>query len=328
MKNIKKKKLRKRKNKFSKIVKLLSLTICVLSLITIVEIDKRTKEFESNRYVTYFQDLEISAGASDAILNTNVDDATIENSDGNITMNPNDDLDNGEIETEEVVVPEVETITEEIYGETNYRLNYRVEPNTNSDIIMTLPKGAKLRLLEKHGDWYLATRGDYTGYIHGDYITLTDDPVEIRTVKIYPNEKCSAEIQHTTKDLAEKYKIPVEILMGIEYWETRYNPSAVSKKDGRDYGICQIRDVNHAWLRKSLGRYLDFFNYYDNIEAACYMINEIRGENPGASWEYVLLVYNRGPKSANQWVSDHGTSSSPYTVGVLAKAKELGFTGR
>jgi hypothetical protein len=318
--------------KFSTIVTMLTSLIVILSIITINDINKKTEEFVSNQQITYLQDLQISAGASEAVSeNVALNDITVEEVTDNITANSNDtdEADDTENEIEEDIhtVPQPEIIVEEIYGETTDRLNFRVEPTTESDVIMVLPKGAKLRLLQQHGEWYLANRNDIEGYIHGDYVTLTDDPVETLTVKIFPNEKCPAEIQHATKELSEKYGIPMEIMMAIEYCESNYNPNNVSKKDGRDHGICQIRDVNHGWLRKALGRYLDFYNYYDNIEAACYLIQDIRNDHPNASWEYILLEYNRGPKSARKWINDHGTASSDYTRKVLAKARELGFTG-
>ena len=145
-----------------------------------------------------------------------------------------------------------------------------------------------------------------------------------RSEKIFPTEKLDAEKQHGMKDLCEMYDIPLPIMMSLAYCESSYNPSTIGP-DGRDYGLCQIRDINHERLREKLGRNLNFMNWYDSIESSCYMINEIRERYPDASWEYILLCYNRGMSGAKKYVNTYNTTSSSYTRKVLSKAYELGW---
>lgn len=147
---------------------------------------------------------------------------------------------------------------------------------------------------------------------------------EVKLEKIFPTENLSAEIQHMMKEVCDKWNIPMEILMAIAYNESRYNVNAVGP-DGKDRGICQIRITNYDWLCDKIGRKLDLFNPYDNFEASCFILDDIRNRKPSASWEYILLSYNRGPSGAKKYVQKYGTSSNDYTKKILKKAYSLGF---
>ena len=106
--------------------------------------------------------------------------------------------------------------------------------------------------------------------------TIPPTPTPVQ--KVYSTEDVSAEIQQDALYLANKYNVPVEILFGIAYKETRYKTGLVSA-DKHDYGFCQIRDVNHSWLERELGRELDFLNSaYDSMEAACYMLRNLKNK--------------------------------------------------
>lgn len=159
--------------------------------------------------------------------------------------------------------------------------------------------------------------------------TVTPTPTSVPTPtllqKIYENENLSAETQHDALYLANKYDVPIEILLGIAYKETRYTAGLVSA-DKHDYGFCQIRDVNHSWLEKEIGRDLDFLNSeYDSMEAACFMLRNFKNEYPTSSWGFILLCYNGGEDYANRLASK-GIWGSSYTQEVLAKAYSLGWT--
>ncbi|WP_416147704.1 SH3 domain-containing protein [Salipaludibacillus sp. HK11] len=53
-------------------------------------------------------------------------------------------------------------------------LNVRASASTNSSIISSLRKGTKVDLLEKSGNWYKVKVGSRTGYIHGNYVKVTE----------------------------------------------------------------------------------------------------------------------------------------------------------
>lgn len=156
--------------------------------------------------------------------------------------------------------------------------------------------------------------------------TSTPIPTPTPLQKIYENEDLSAETQHDAVYLAENYDVPVEILLGIAYKETRYTAGIVSA-DNHDYGFCQIRDINHNWLEQEIGRELDFLNSeYDSMEAACFMLRDLKTKYNTSSWGFVLLCYNGGEEYANRLASQ-GIWGSSYTQEVLAKAYELGWNG-
>ena len=64
-------------------------------------------------------------------------------------------------------------VTEGIITEETVRL--RKEASTSSDTISLLAKDAKVEVLEKSGDWYKIKSGDTTGYVHKDFINISDD---------------------------------------------------------------------------------------------------------------------------------------------------------
>lgn len=165
--------------------------------------------------------------------------------------------------------------------------------------------------------------GDYT---IPDVIICTVTPAPNPEIKkIYENENVSAEIQQDAKFLSEKYNVPIEILLGIAYKETRYTSGVISK-DTHDYGFCQIRDVNHDWLEKEIGRELDFLNSeYDSMEAACFMLRNFKNKYNTSSWGFILLCYNGGEDYANNLASQ-GIWGSKYTRDVLSKAYSLGWS--
>lgn len=160
-----------------------------------------------------------------------------------------------------------------------------------------------------------------------DYIMKpTSTPTPTPLQKIYKNENVSAETQYDARYLAEKYDVPLEILLGIAYKETRYTTGVISK-DRHDYGFCQIRDVNHDWLEKEIGRKLDFLNSeYDSMEAACFMLRNLKNKYNTSSWGFILLCYNGGEEYANKLASQ-GIWGSSYTQDVLSKAYSLGWDG-
>lgn len=57
---------------------------------------------------------------------------------------------------------------------TTDEVNFRAMPSTSADILGRLPKGTSLALLGKGtGQWYKVQNGSQTGWVYGDYITIT-----------------------------------------------------------------------------------------------------------------------------------------------------------
>lgn len=68
------------------------------------------------------------------------------------------------------------TIEKSIYGHINAEtVNFRMEPNLDSDIYYTLDKYTTLEVISENGDWTKVIIGDTTGYVFSQYITKHDD---------------------------------------------------------------------------------------------------------------------------------------------------------
>ncbi len=78
---------------------------------------------------------------------------------------------------------QVEEVVEEIvvYAKTTAKVNMRVEPNTNCDIVASVPAGTKTSLIEEITEgtqnWYRVSYNGAEGYIRGDYIELIEETV-------------------------------------------------------------------------------------------------------------------------------------------------------
>ncbi len=51
-------------------------------------------------------------------------------------------------------------------------LNLRALPNTQAEIIASIPNGAEITVLGQWGNWYVARYGDNVGYAHSAYIAI------------------------------------------------------------------------------------------------------------------------------------------------------------
>lgn len=80
-------------------------------------------------------------------------------------------------DTEEVT--EVEEVVEEIvvYAKTTAKVNMRVEPNTNCEILASVPAATKTLLVEEADGWYKVLYNEKEGYIRADYIELVEEVV-------------------------------------------------------------------------------------------------------------------------------------------------------
>lgn len=94
-------------------------------------------------------------------------------------------------QTESYDIPEFEdteddTQTEEVveetvvYAKTTAEVRMRVEPNTNCDVVTTVPSGTKTLLVEEADGWYKVSYNDKEGYIRADYIELVEETVSPR----------------------------------------------------------------------------------------------------------------------------------------------------
>ena len=102
--------------------------------------------------------------------------------------------------------------------------------------------------------------------------------------------------------------------------ESNFNPEQISQ-DGHDYGLMQIRDINHEYWRKALGMDLDYLNPYDNVLVAIKVIGGLSEKYDGDE-RTVLMCYNMGENKAMNRIRN-GQTTSDYAEEVIAIRDEL-----
>lgn len=139
--------------------------------------------------------------------------------------------------------------------------------------------------------------------------TPEPEPVRHRDDIVSEGRLLPYELQEIMQDACEAYGVPYALALAIAEVETHFDPDAMSPT--HDYGLMQINQVNHEWLR-SLG--MDPLTYAGNIEAGLYMIGNYL--NTYGDVEMALMAYNNGPSGARKlW--DAGTYQTAYTRKVM-----------
>ena len=84
-----------------------------------------------------------------------------------------------EFEDTEEVTEVLEEVIEEIvvYAKTTAKVNMRVEPNTNCEVLASVPAATKTLLVEEVDGWYKVVYNEKEGYIREDYIELVEEVV-------------------------------------------------------------------------------------------------------------------------------------------------------
>ena len=164
-------------------------------------------------------------------------------------------------------------------------------------------------------------------------ITTTPWPTKAPTPKPEPSPEpgqavriydipLAEELQEYTYNLCQKNDLDYEFTLAVMEQESDYREKVISRTN--DYGIMQINQVNHEWLKEKLG-IEDFLDAKQNIQAGIYMLTDLttRYEDPHKA----LMAYNAGEAGAKRhW--DKGTTTSGYSREVMARAEELREEGR
>lgn len=120
----------------------------------------------------------------------------------------------------------------------------------------------------------------------------------------------SYELQEVMQDCCDEYEVPYALALAMAEVESHFDPDAVSTVG--DYGLMQINQINHEWLRE-IG--LDPLTYAGNIEAGIYIISSHLKTYEDT--ELALMAYNSGPTGA-QKLWDVGTYHTDYSCKVMA----------
>jgi hypothetical protein len=127
----------------------------------------------------------------------------------------------------------------------------------------------------------------------------------------------SRELQEYTFRLCEENGLDYEMVLALMDQESDYREKVISKTN--DYGIMQINEINHEWLKEELG-IDDFLEAKQNIRAGIRILAELTAkyEDP----HLVLMAYNCGESGAKRlW--KQGKTTSEYSRSIMARAEEL-----
>lgn len=106
-------------------------------------------------------------------------------------------------------------------------------------------------------------------------------------------------------------------VMALMKQESNFQSDVVSTTD--DYGLMQINEINHPYLKEQLG-ISDFLDPYENIKAGVFILRKLfeKYETP----EKVLMAYNMGETGASRlW--EQGIFETNYTKNVLKYQQEF-----
>lgn len=109
--------------------------------------------------------------------------------------------------------------------------------------------------------------------------------------------------------------------------ESGYDAGAVSE-DNHDYGLMQIRTINHSWINDALDDELDYLNAKDNIAAGIFLLSELYDnyyDNSGI--HCVLMAYNMGEGGA-EVLWEEGQFSTKYSKKVVDVYEEIKTKGK
>ena len=114
---------------------------------------------------------------------------------------------------------------------------------------------------------------------------------------------------------AERYEIPVELILAVIETESSYRPNA---KNGLCRGLMQIHTVNLDWLERDFGRELDLYDIEDNVYAGSYIL---AGYYHKYDLHRALMAYNGGAGYARK-MARKGYESSKYSRKVVERMEE------
>lgn len=141
--------------------------------------------------------------------------------------------------------------------------------------------------------------------------SAADDLAQMDNFKLLYNIPLSEDLQRFTYDRCTELGIPYELVLGVMWQESRYDPTKVSP-DG-DYGIMQINQSNIDWIMGVCGL-TDIMDAKQNIIAGTKMLYYLYGQYDDMN--DLLMVYNSSSKSAKKLWSK-GIHSSEYSRAIL-----------
>lgn len=148
-------------------------------------------------------------------------------------------------------------------------------------------------------------------------------PQPQETARIYENLPLSPELQEFTYNRCQEKGIDYEMVLAIMQKESNYDPQAVSATN--DYGIMQINQCNHEWLREELN-ITDFLDAKESITAGTEILGRLAAkysrDSEAADPHQILMAYNMGETGAQKaW--NAGIMTSAYSRAVMEIRAEI-----
>ena len=141
--------------------------------------------------------------------------------------------------------------------------------------------------------------------------TTTQIKVEVQTIYNVP---LSDELQIYTQEVCKEYKVPFDLVVGMMFAESIFNPNA---KNDNCYGLMQVNTINAEEL-KNIGVY-DLTDAKQNIKSGVYLLSKALRKYDISQ---ALIVYNCGESGAKEKLNN-GITSTNYTRKVLRYAAQL-----
>lgn len=130
-----------------------------------------------------------------------------------------------EVKTEE---PKKEETKKDVYVTADGGLNMRENPDKNAKVLVLIPNGTKLTVLEEQGDWYKVEYDGKTGWIMKDYVSednplaYTNDDYGFQLT--FPEKWSSYKVVKKDVDNGDGTSSPV-LYVGIKVADTNYSSS-------------------------------------------------------------------------------------------------------
>ena len=119
--------------------------------------------------------------------------------------------------------------------------------------------------------------------------------------------------------MAEEFGIPVELIYGVMYVESRYHETSVSR-NGKCIGIMQIASGHQTKLNKMFG-ITDLQDYLQNVKAGAYYLSYFYKKYNG-DINKTLMCYHYGEGGAHvQWRK--GNTEDAYCRKVAGEMKRI-----
>lgn len=125
------------------------------------------------------------------------------------------------------------------------------------------------------------------------------------------------EYQDYIRKECESANVNMELVLAVMQVESSFDSSEVSQTN--DYGIMQINECNHTYLKERLG-IVDFLDPYNSAKAGIYMLSKL---NWCENESQMLMCYNMGTTGAKRYWND-GIYESNYSRKVLQAKEEIG----